>query len=125
MNNQIIFKASIANCYTENDVVIIGIGDDPITPKNYLIISRFDDGDIDDSIGIQTHLSEREYSNIIDKVILGRGTLKVKIKPNKIKDIGFSSISVFLYNDKIDHITFKEYINNIFHKSSVKVKFED
>ncbi len=40
MNNQIIFKASIANCYTENDVVIIGIGDDPITPKNYLIISE-------------------------------------------------------------------------------------
>ncbi|MGG4606745.1 hypothetical protein [Providencia sp. Me31A] len=125
MNNQIIFKASIANCYTENDVVIIGIGDDPITPKNYLIISRFDDGDIDDSIGIQTHLSEREYSNIIDKVILGRDTLKVNIKPNKIKDIGFSSISAFLYNDKIDHITLKEYISNIFHKSSVKVKFED
>ncbi|EPJ3766693.1 hypothetical protein NPI25_004190, partial [Providencia stuartii] len=77
MDNIYTFKASIVNCYTENDVVVIGVGDDPTSPQNYLILSRFDDGEVDDSIGIQTSLSEREYSNAIDKIILRKYTLKI------------------------------------------------
>ena len=47
MDNIYTFKASIVNCYTENDVVVIGVGDDPTSPQNYLILSRFDDGEVD------------------------------------------------------------------------------
>ena len=58
--NEMIFLASIIECYTENDVLIIGAGDDEFYPDNYIVVSRFDDGDVDGSIGIQTNISEVE-----------------------------------------------------------------
>lgn len=124
MDNIYTFKASIVNCYTENDVLVIGIGDDPISPQNYLILSRFDDGEVDDSIGIQTSLSEREYSNTIDKIILGKYTLKIEIKTDKIKDVGFSNILVYLNAEHFNYRTLKEYIDTIFHDSSATVIIE-
>lgn len=42
--------ATTANCYTANVLLIIDLGNDAISPDNYIIISRFDGGDIDDSI---------------------------------------------------------------------------
>nr|WP_306463351.1 hypothetical protein [Providencia stuartii] len=124
MDNIYTFKASIVNCYTENDVVVIGVGDDPTSPQNYLILSRFDDGEVDDSIGIQTSLSEREYSNAIDKITLEKNTLKIEIKTDKIKDVRFSNILVYLNADHLNYSTLKEYIDTIFHDSSATVIIE-
>ncbi|MDN0006050.1 hypothetical protein QVM88_06550 [Providencia stuartii] len=124
MDNIYTFKASIVNCYTENDVVVIGVGDAPTSPQNYLILSRFDDGEVDDSIGIQTSLSEREYSNAIDKITLEKNTLKIEIKTDKIKDVRFSNILVYLNADHLNYSTLKEYIDTIFHDSSATVIIE-
>lgn len=124
MDNIYTFKASIVNCYTENDVVVIGVGDDPTSPQNYLLLSRFYDGEVDDSIGIQTSLSEREYSNAIDKITLEKNTLKIEIKTDKIKDVRFSNILVYLNADHLNYSTLKEYIDTIFHDSSATVIIE-
>ncbi|HGN0027019.1 TPA: hypothetical protein ACKRF0_003567 [Proteus mirabilis] len=124
MDNIYTFKASIVNCNTENDVVVIGVGDDLTSPQNYLILSRFDDGEVDDSIGIQTSLSEKEYYNAIDKIILGKYNLKIEIKTDKIEDVGFSNILVHLNAEHFSYRTLKEYIDTIFHDSSVIVIIE-
>ncbi|HEJ9412598.1 TPA: hypothetical protein SMM66_001184 [Proteus mirabilis] len=124
MDNIYTFKASIVNCNTENDVVVIGVGDDLTSPQNYLILSRFDDGEVDDSIGIQTSLSEKEYSNAIDKIILGKYNLKIEIKTDKIEDVRFSNILVHLNAEHFNYRTLKEYIDTIFHDSSVIVIIE-
>ncbi|MER5123100.1 hypothetical protein KDV41_21095, partial [Providencia stuartii] len=108
----------------ENDVVVIGVGDDPTSPQNYLILSRFDDGEVDDSIGIQTSLSEREYSNAIDKITLEKNTLKIEIKTDKIKDVRFSNILVYLNAEHFNYRTLKEYIDTIFHDSSATAIIE-
>lgn len=124
MTNKI--KASFINCYIENEVTIIGISDNPINPQNYLIISRFDDNnDIDNSIEIQTHLSEQKFSNVISKIIINKTTLNINIKPNKIKEVEFSNILVSFSSNKINYILLKQYINNIFYTSSVILLLED
>ncbi|MBP9643664.1 MAG: hypothetical protein KBE15_09295 [Budvicia sp.] len=97
----------------------MGIGDDPTEPENYLIISRFDDGEIDDSIGIQTHLSEMETSNAIEKVILNRTNFIVDIKAGKEEKVKASRIVVTLSNDNINYSLFESYLNDVFSGSSV------
>ncbi|WP_218057365.1 hypothetical protein, partial [Gilliamella sp. Fer1-1] len=54
LNCEVRFLATTVNCYTEDEVLIIGTGNDPVSPNHYLILSRFDDGEVDKSIGIQT-----------------------------------------------------------------------
>lgn len=119
MSNEVKFTASVVNCYTEDYVLVMGIGDDPTEPENYLIISRFDDGEIDDSIGIQTHLSEMETSNAIEKVILNRTNFIVDIKEGKEEKVNASRIVVTLNNDNINYSLFESYLNNVFSGSSV------
>lgn len=119
MSNEVKFTASVVNYYTEDDVLVMGIGDDPTEPENYLIISRFDDGEIDDSIGIQTHLSEMETSNAIEKVILNRTNFIVDIKAGKEEKVNASRIVVTLNNDNINYSLFQSYLNDVFSGSSV------
>lgn len=119
MSNEVKFTASVVNYYTEDDVLVMGIGDDPTEPENYLIISRFDDGEIDDSIGIQTHLSEMETSNAIEKVILNRTNFIVDIKEGKEEKVNASRIVVTLNNDNINYSLFESYLNDVFSGSSV------
>lgn len=121
MSNEVKFTASVVNCYTEDDVLVMGIGDDPTEPENYLIISRFDDGEIDDSIGIQTHLSEMETSNAIEKVILNRTNFIVDIKAGKEEKVNASRIVVTFSNDNIDYVRLKNHLSDIFFGSSVSI----
>lgn len=121
MSNEVKFTASVVNCYTEDDVLVMGIGDDPTEPENYLIISRFDDGEIDDSIGIQTHLSEMETSNAIEKVILNRTNFIVDIKAGKEEKVKASRIVVTFSNDNIDYVRLKNHLSDIFFGSSVSI----
>lgn len=122
MTSEIRFIASTVNCYTENDVLIIGIGNDPVAPGNYLIISRFDDGDADNSIGIQTHLSEIEISNVIKSVILNKKHLTILIKNSKVDKTHFQSITIEFQNNNFDYELLRGYINEIFRRSSVEIR---
>lgn len=83
MIKEITFLATVINCYTENDVLIIGIGNDKVLPNHYLIISKLDENEIGESIGIQTYLSDIEVANAIDSLVLKFNYLIINIK--KIK----------------------------------------
>lgn len=121
MSNEIRFIGSAVNCYTENDVIIIGVGDDSISPRNYIVISRFDDGEIDNSIGIQTHLSEIEIPNAIEKVALCINNLVVTIRPKKEHEVNASIIDITLSDNGIDYSLLKKYLHDIFHGSSTNL----
>ncbi|CAI2112032.1 Uncharacterised protein [Serratia fonticola] len=124
MFNEIRFLASTVNCYTENDVLIIGAGDDPVSPNSYLIISRLDDGDIDESIGIQTHLSEMEVSNAISDIFLSEHELVVKIKENKSTEVNTSRMVVLLDNSTTDLKSLEKYVNKIFSGSTANIEIK-
>ena len=80
MIKEITFFGTAINCYTENDVLIIGIGNDKVSPNQYLIISKLDEDEIGESIGIQTYLSDIEVVNAIDSLILKFDYLIINIK---------------------------------------------
>jgi len=78
------FDASNIECYEEDGVLIVAVGDGAVDPQNYLIISRLEDEDnatIDDGIGFQVAGASYEVSNSINKVVLERDYLRVEIKP--------------------------------------------
>lgn len=119
------FLAAIVECYTENDVSIIGMGDDTFEPENYIIISRFDDGDVNDSIGIQTHLSENEISNAIAKVFFRKNKIVFFINEISIPQVKNSKIEVgFTHNTQLDICLLEKYINDIFINSSTIVDID-
>ncbi|MBC2214027.1 hypothetical protein HCA87_00455 [Listeria welshimeri] len=126
-DRQLIFDATIINCYTENDVVTIGIGDDEIAPNNYIIISRLDEDGVDtnDSIGFQTSESSREYSNAINLVKVKKHLIEVRITEDKVKEIGVSVIKISFNPNKVDMNLFFNYLRNIFIGSSVIINITD
>ena len=70
MNN---FVASNIECYEENDVLVVAIGDGGADPVNYVIITRLDDEDnlsVDDGIGLQVSGLSYEVAGAIKKIVL-------------------------------------------------------
>ena len=123
--NEMIFLASIIECYTENDVLIIGAGDDEFYPDNYIVVSRFDDGDVDGSIGIQTNISEVEVPNAIVKVCLRKNKLVFFIKESRVHQVQFSKVEIYFTDDcTVDVPTLEKYIHDIFVFSSTVVNID-
>ena len=116
------FLGTVINCYTENDVLIIGIGNDKISPNQYLIISKLNEDEIGESIGIQTYLSDIEIVNAIDSLVLKFNYLIINIKRNKENEVGARKIIV-KFKD-IDLVLLAKYINDIFLNSSVTIEIE-
>ncbi|MBA7847680.1 hypothetical protein HV213_11735 [Klebsiella sp. RHBSTW-00484] len=119
------FVATIVNCYTENDVPVIGIGDDPFEPEHYIVISQFidDDENIDKSIGLQTHLAERELSAAIEKIILNVSQITIVIQKSKVADVGTECINIDLTNTRDQRPLLQEYLQTIFARSSVLIEY--
>lgn len=122
MIKEITFLGTVINCYTENDVLIIGICNDKISPNQYLIISKLDEDEIGESIGIQTYLSDIEIVNAIDSLVLKFNYLIINIKRNKENEVGARKIIV-KFKD-IDLVLLAKYINDIFLNSSVTIEIE-
>jgi hypothetical protein len=119
LNCEVRFLATTVNCYTEDEVLIIGMGNDPVSPDHYLILSRFNDGEVDKSIGIQTHLTEMEISSAINSIVLKANILTIAINKHKVDEVKVKKIVVEF--GQIDQTLLIKYINDIFLNSSVKV----
>lgn len=122
MIKEITFLGTVINCYTENDILIIGIGNDKISPNQYLIISKLEEDEIGESIGIQTYLSDIEIVNAIDSLVLKFNYLIINIKRNKENEVGARKIIV-KFRD-IDLVLLAKYINDIFLNSSAIMEID-
>lgn len=122
MIKEITFFGTAINCYTENDVLIIGIGNDKVSPNQYLIISKLDEDEIGESIGIQTYLSDIEVVNAIDSLILKFDYLIINIKRNKENEVG--ALKIMVKFKDINLVLLAKYINDIFLNSSVTLEID-
>jgi hypothetical protein len=109
------------NCYTEGGAHIIGIGDDPATPEKFFILSRFDDGDVDESIGFSSTVTEREVPNCIKAVNISSKEITVAIRENKSGDVGASTFVADLTRSDLDFDSLTTFVEKIFSGSSTEV----
>lgn len=116
MNQEITFTATEVNCYVEDDVTIIGIGDDAVSPDHFIILSRFDedDEDIDNSIGLMTHLSDIEAINTLEKITLDRKNITLVLKNNVV-------ITIHLDIEDNHFVQLNDYLQQIIQGSSIKL----
>lgn len=116
MTEDITFTATEVNCYVEDDVTIIGIGDDAVSPDHFIILSRFDeeDEDIDNSIGLMTHLSDIEAINTLEKITLDRKNITLVLKNNVV-------ITICLDIEDTHFVQLNDYLQQIFQESSIKL----
>lgn len=116
MTEEITFTATEVNCYVEDDVTIIGIGDDAVSPDHFIILSRFDeeDEDIDNSIGLMTHLSDIEAINTLEKVTLDRKNIILVLKNNVV-------ITIHLDIEDNHFTQLNDYLQQIIQGSSIKL----
>ncbi len=116
MTEEITFTATEVNCYVEDDVTIIGIGDDAVSPDHFIILSRFDeeDEDIDNSIGLMTHLSDIEAINTLEKITLDRKNIVLVLKNNVV-------ITIHLDIENNHFAQLNDYLLQILQGSSIKL----
>ncbi len=116
MTEEITFTATEVNCYVEDDVIIIGIGDDAISPDHFIILSRFDeeDEDIDNSIGLMTHLSDIEAINTLEKITLDRKNIILALKDSVV-------ITIHLDVEDNHFVQLNDYLQQILQGSSIKL----
>lgn len=116
MTEEITFTATEVNCYVEDDVTIIGIGDDAVSPDHFIILSRFDeeDEDIDNSIGLMTHLSDIEAINTLEKITLDRKNIVLVLKNNVV-------ITIHLDIEDNHFAQLNDYLLQILQGSSIKL----
>lgn len=116
MTEDITFTATEVNCYVEDDVTIIGIGDDAVSPDHFIILSRFDeeDEDIDNSIGLMTHLSDIEAINTVEKITLDRKNITLVLKNNVV-------ITICLDIEDTHFVQLNDYLQQILQGSSIKL----
>ncbi len=116
MTEEITFTATEVNCYVEDDVTIIGIGDDAVSPDHFIILSRFDeeDEDIDNSIGLMTHLSDIEAINTLEKITLDRKNIILALKNNVV-------ITIHLDIEDNHFVQLNDYLQQILQGSSIKL----
>jgi len=113
------FSASIIRCYTEGGADIIGIGDDPVNPKNYLIISGFDDGDIGNSIGLLSSAWLNEAYDCIKSIKVNNAEILININESKLLKTEISLIKINLNESNSDLNLMLHYMRKIFSDSTV------
>jgi len=125
MSNQISFHSSTVRAYTEDDVDVIGFGDDDESPNNYIIISRYDEPDADDlprdeMIGIQTSESNYEVSSAIANIELQRNHISILIKDENAGEVGAKQLTTDFNISDEEFTHLKKYIESLVLGSSIK-----
>jgi hypothetical protein len=120
------FFANVVRCFTENDVITLGLSDSDFSPDKYVIITYFGDDienlrDGDDGIGIQTNLSIRENSSAISKIIVGRDFLNIFIRSDKTKIVGVSKIEIKFSEEKNYQNEIRDYLEKILMNSDAEL----
>lgn len=121
MNHEVSFTATTCSCYTEDDVLVIALGDDPVSPDNYLIMGRFDDGDADESIGLQFHFSAYEVACAIENLSLSRNTLAITVKADKVKFVGCHRATVSFADGVVDIEELSDYLKELVEGSNIEL----
>ncbi|HCT7900766.1 TPA: hypothetical protein OT849_004868 [Enterobacter cloacae] len=103
MSNVKSLIAACINCYKENDVLIIGIGDDDYAPKNFIIIGHFDEDElpVNECIGFQSESTEYELTDSISSVQLTEDKLVIVLNDDAAKKLASGNITWSFLQQKI------------------------
>ncbi|MFX2608698.1 hypothetical protein [Enterobacter mori] len=117
-----IIAASI-NCYEENDVLTVGIGDDNHDPKNFIIIGRFDEDElpVNECIGFQSESTEYELTDSIRSVQLTEDKLVIVLNEDAVKMIGIREYHVVIPAGK-DSKSLGKCLREVFEGSDVPLQ---
>lgn len=123
MSNVKNFIAACINCYEENYVFTIGIGDDSHEPKNFIIIGRFDEDElpVNECIGFQSESTEYELTDSIRSVQLTEDKLVIVLNDDAAKKIGIREYHVVIPAAK-DSKTLGKYLREVFDDSDVPLE---
>jgi hypothetical protein len=96
-----------------------------LSQKNYVIISRLDEGDEpDDSFAIQTSASYEPYYRSLSAIDLSDNEIKIYLNKSGIEKIGLKQIVIKFdeTNTNLEELT--KYIHNIFDDTNVRLRIE-
>ncbi|MDR0173145.1 hypothetical protein [Enterobacter sichuanensis] len=115
--------AACINCYEENDVFTIGIGDDNHDPENFIIIGRFDEDElpVNECIGFQSESTEYELTDSIRSVQLTEDKLVIVLNDDAAKKNGIREYHVVIPTAK-DSKTLGQYLRKMFDGSDVPLQ---
>ena len=116
-------KASCINCYEEDDVLTIGVGDDANDPKNFIIIGRFDEDElpVNECIGFQSDATEYEIADAIQSVQLDTDKLVIVLNDAAANKVGVREYHAVISKIK-DAALLTQYLQKVFDGSDVNLQ---
>ncbi len=117
------FKAICVNCYEEDDVLTIGVGDDADDPKNFIIIGRFDEAElpVNECIGFQSDTTEYEIADAIQSIQLDTDELVIVLNDAAANKVGVREYHAAISTTK-DVARLTQYLQEVFDGSDVNLQ---
>lgn len=117
------FTAVCVNCYEEDDVLTIGVGDDAHDPINFIIIGRFDEDElpVNECIGFQSEATEYEIANAIQSIQIRNNELVIVLNDDTANKAGVREYHADISTVK-DTDLLTQYLRKVFDGSDVILK---
>lgn len=114
------FTAVCVNCYEEDDVLTIGVGDDAHDPRNFIIIGRFDEDElpVNECIGFQSEATEYEIANAIQSIQIRNNELVIVLNDDAANKAGVREYHADISTAK-DTDLLTQYLREVFDGSDV------
>ncbi|WP_456310931.1 hypothetical protein [Serratia proteamaculans] len=121
MNSTKKINAVFINCIDEDDVLMLAIGDDKQDPKNFFIISRFDEEglSVDECIGFQNENTSFEIPSAIESIELSKSELIITLNDDAAEKSGTKKIQS-TFNHLTDPAVIEDFLHVIFADASTE-----
>lgn len=118
-------NAVCIECIDEDDVLTLAVGDDKHNPKNFVIISKFEEENLsaDECIGFQSESTPCEIPSAIENIECSGSELVIVLTDEAAKITGFKNIQALL-NSATDLNILKKYLHAIFDNSRIQIIFK-
>lgn len=118
------FNAVCIEGIDEDDVLTLAVGDDKHNPKNFVIISKFEEENLsaDECIGFQSESTPYEIPSAIENIECSSSELVIALTDEAEKIAGFKKIQALL-NSSTDLNILKKYLHAIFDDSRIPLIF--
>ncbi len=129
MQKNLAFTGSVVSCYTENEVLTVGIANDEHEPSQYVILTRLDEhADFEEAsgqaIGFQTHLSDYESAAAVAALRLDGAVMEIWIKPDSMVQVGAESVKITLTVSQLEMAELVRYLHAIFDDFSNSISID-
>ena len=120
------FEATYVSCFSENDVDIIGIGDDDQNPHHFIILMQQHEEGIspEQSTELQTEDTNQAVTDAVQAIHMTRQSFRLTLSSALQAQLGYGVIEAML-PERCERQLLSEYLHLCFDKTSITLSINN